>query len=167
MTTEIPNLVEREQYAKDLTLYAEPWKKWQCQVVGTEHPDKWSDCECNQMHFSKARTYRRKPDTLTVAGQEVMKPITSAIAVFSNCSSGWQVGAELYYGKDNFAQAEQMAYALKALMEEDCEELSDQANGVNAEYAALKKRYEELEAELRWLKAIYPNHPDYKEVESE
>lgn len=33
-----------------------------------------------------------------------------------------------------------------AELEEDCEELSDQANGVNAEYAALKKRYEELEA---------------------
>ena len=85
MKAEIPNLAEREQYAKDLPWYARPWERWQVRQRGQHYC--WGQCHPDDMHFHKDYEYRRKPDTLTIAGREVVKPFiveSSASKTLSN-----------------------------------------------------------------------------------
>ena len=111
MTTEIPNKAEREQYTKDMLEYASPWRKWEYRRLG-KSSNSWRDCIVGDMHFATPFEYRRKPDTITIAGREVVKPIkanvwpahdTSDVQCIIECATR--------------EEAQQMAAALTALME--------------------------------------------------
>ena len=122
MTTEIPNLAEREQYAKDLSLYESPWRKWQCQSSNPRQDETaiWINCNCAHMHFEGRLRYRRKPDTIQIAGVEVVKPLGLDVAVY-NAIGGVIAEIKLHYGGNDYGTANTAVSALRALLEVESE----------------------------------------------
>lgn len=105
---EIPHLKEREQYSKDMLRYAEPWMKWEWQWEEPEHPNMWHPCNIQPRLFERNKRYRRIPDTITIAGVEVEKPIK--VRVYKTCQ-------QVIISFKSAEQAIKMKQALKALLE--------------------------------------------------
>ena len=81
--TDIPHKDLREQYGKDMLVYAGPWKKWQKWSMSL---DRWEDCT-SPPAFVKLVKYRRIPDTIKIGDFDVLEPLREAP----------EVGTRVYY----------------------------------------------------------------------